>query len=73
MIAEGELINPANLDDTLTPNNFSDTTFLDASTTLPAAPQVSGGNLVQLDATVNPLCTAYQDRYTFTAALRVVA
>ena len=68
-LLEGALINLANLDHPLTTNNFITTTFPDAVLPLPAAPQVSGWNLIQLAAPMNPTCLANENSYTFTGTI----
>jgi Bacterial Ig-like domain (group 2) len=68
-LLEGALINLANLEHPLTTNNFITTTFPDAPLALPAAPQVSGWNLVQLAAPMTPTCLANENSYTFTGTI----
>ncbi len=68
-LLEGALINLANLDHPLTTNNFITTTFPDAVLPLPAAPQVSGWNLIQLAAPMNPTCLANENTYTLTGTI----
>ncbi len=62
-LLEGASINLTTLGDPLTLNTFSLTTFPNAPLSLPAAPQVSGWNLVQQAAPVNAFCNGAEDAY----------
>lgn len=68
-LLEGASITLATLDDPATDNNFTTTTFPNAPLALPAAPRVSGWNLVQDAAPVNPLCNVHADSYTRTGTI----
>ena len=62
-LLEGASITLTTLGDPLTLNTFSVATFPNAPLSLPAAPQVSGWNLVQQAAPVNAFCNGAEDAY----------
>ena len=65
-LLEGTTLTFANLLAPVTENTFNLTNFSGASLPIPAAPQVSGWNLIQQSAPVNPFCNIYEDSYGFT-------
>jgi hypothetical protein len=59
----------ANLLHPLSENSFTAATFPNAALTIPAAPQVSGWNLVQQSAPVNVLCNNHEDTYVLSGTV----
>ena len=68
-LLEGRSLTLANLLDQSTADAFIVTSFASASTTIPAAPQVSGWNLLQQAGPVNPLCHVNEDSYVFSGTV----
>lgn len=68
-LLEGVSLTLANLLQPVTENAFSVATFPNAPLAIPAAPQVSGWNLVQQSAPVNALCNIQEDSYVFTGTV----